>query len=151
METEFWLQRWQENKIGFHLDEINPLLLRYFSALRIEPPARIFVPLCGKTVDMVWLRAQGYEVLGVEISPLAVESFFREQGLTPERKEIDGLALWQADGVRIWCADFFELQATHMGNIAATYDRAALIAMPAQLRQKYAQQLLSITRHAPNC
>lgn len=149
MEADFWLQRWHENKIGFHLDEVNPLLVRHFQSLGVTPPARVFVPLCGKSVDIIWLRAQGYDVVAVEISPLAVRDFFREQQLSPVQKIVDGLTLWQADGLQIWCADFFALQARHLGDVAATYDRAALIAMPAEMRLKYTQHLLDITRAAP--
>ena len=149
MDPDFWLQRWQENKIGFHLDEVNPLLVAHFSKLKLSPPARVFVPMCGKSVDMVWLLAQGYEVEGVEISPLAIEAFFREQQLSAQTQTIDGLTRWQADGLVIWCADFFALDAARLGDIAAIYDRAALIAMPEQRRPEYARKLLSLTGKAP--
>jgi len=149
MDPDFWIQRWQENRIGFHLDEVNPLLLQYFLALHLTAPARIFVPLCGKSVDMLWLRAQGFEVVAVELSTIAVEGFFREQGLTAGYEVIDGMPLWRADGIDIWCVDFFALQPEHLGSVAATYDRAALIAMPPDKRPRYAEQLLRLTAGAP--
>lgn len=149
MEPEFWLQRWQENKIGFHLDEVNPLLVTYFPQLSIKPPARVFVPMCGKSVDMVWLRTQGYEVVAVEISLLAIETFFHEQQLQAQVDTIDGINRWRAQGIDIWCGDFFKLSATRLGEIDAIYDRAALIAMPENKRSDYAQHLLAITRQAP--
>lgn len=149
MEADFWLQRWQENNIGFHLDEVNPLLIQHFRSLRVTPPARIFVPLCGKSVDMIWLRAQGYDVVAVEISPRAVADFFREQQLTATCLHIDGLTLWQVDGLQIWCADFFALEAGQLGHVDATYDRAALIAMPPDMRPTYVRHLLDVTRTAP--
>ena len=149
MDPDFWLQRWQENKIGFHLDEVNPLLVAHFPKLHIPPPARVFVPMCGKSVDMVWLRAQGYEVVGVEISPVAIEAFFREQHIPAVPQIVDGLTRWQADGLSIWCADFFALSASQIGEIDVTYDRAALIAMPEQRRMEYARKLLEITASAP--
>ena len=149
MDPDFWLQRWQENKIGFHLGEVNPLLVTHFPQLQIPPPARVFVPMCGKSVDMVWLRAQGYEVEAVEISPVAIEAFFREQRLPAESQIVGGLTRWQADGLGIWCADFFALTSAHIGEIDVSYDRAALIAMPKQRRPAYARKLLEITAGAP--
>jgi len=149
MDPDFWLQRWQENKIGFHLDEVNPMLVAHFPELHISPPARVFVPMCGKSVDMVWLRARGYEVEAVEISPVAIEAFFREQQLAAQTQSVDGLTCWQADGLRIWCADFFALDKSHIGDIDLTYDRAALIAMPGERRPEYARKLLDITNGAP--
>lgn len=149
MDTEFWIQRWQVNKIGFHLDQVNPLLLQYFPVLDISPPARVFVPLCGKSVDMVWLRAQGYKVIAVEISSIAVANFFREQQLSPVIDHIDDMQLWQADGIAVWCADFFALRPEHLGDVTAVYDRAALIAMPATMRAKYARHLISLCPGAP--
>jgi thiopurine S-methyltransferase len=149
MDPDFWLQRWQENKIGFHLDEVNPLLITHFPRLQIAPPARVFVPMCGKSVDLVWLRAQGYEVEAVEISPVAIEAFFREQELDAETQTVDGLTRWQVDGLGIWCADFFDLNKSHIGDIAVTYDRAALIAMPEARRPEYARKLLDLTASAP--
>ena len=149
MDPDYWLQRWQENKIGFHLGEVNSLLVTHFPQLQIPPPARVFVPMCGKSVDMVWLRSQGYEVEAVEISPVAIEAFFREQQLSAETQIVDGLTRWQADGLGIWCADFFDLSQSHIGDIAITYDRAALIAMPGQRRPAYARKLLDITAGAP--
>jgi len=86
MQPEFWLQRWQQGQIGFHRGEGMPLLERHWPALQVAPGGRVLVPLCGKSLDMHWLAAQGHRVLGVEISPLAVQQFFAEAGLRPERR-----------------------------------------------------------------
>ncbi len=145
MQPEFWIQRWQEQQIGFHLEESNPLLVQHWQALQVEPPARIFVPLCGKSLDLVWLRDQGYDVQGVEISTLAVQDFFNEQGIPYQVERQHGMEVWQSDNLCIWCGDFFELSSSHLGQIDAVYDRAALIAMPADLRPMYVQHLLAIT------
>ena len=78
MQADFWHARWANNQIGFHLDEINPYLMRHLSRLRLQAGERILVPLCGKTLDLAWLAAQGLEVLGVELSEKAVSDFFEE-------------------------------------------------------------------------
>src|SRR5574340_1674544 len=83
MKKEFWLERWERSEIGFHQGEINPYLLRYWKELHPACAGEVFVPLCGKSLDMVWLRQQGCKVLGVELSPIAVEDFFREDGKAP--------------------------------------------------------------------
>jgi thiopurine S-methyltransferase len=82
LQQEFWHERWQQNEIGFHDKEINEHLQQYWPAFNIALNSRIFVPLCGKSKDLLWLLAQGYEVIGVELSPLAVQAFFDENGLS---------------------------------------------------------------------
>jgi len=141
MDTDFWLQRWQQNQIGFHKAEVNAYLKDYWDALGVAPPARVLVPLCGKSLDMLWLMEQGYQVEGVELSPLAIEAFFAEQGLAAEQREIDGWRVWQYDRLRLWCGDFFALGKAQLGRIDAIYDRAALIALPAEMRPRYAEHV----------
>ena len=141
MEPEFWLERWQANQIGFHQDEINDYLLRYWPKLGVTHSSRIMVPLCGKSLDMLWLAEQGHPVIGIEISQLAVESFFSENGLTPEIHE-EGYGLRYTSGlVEILCADYFKLTQQDTGEVAAFYDRAALIALPPVQRADYVAHL----------
>ena len=85
MDAAFWLQRWQEGQIGFHRSDVMPLLEKHWPSLQLPAGSRVLVPLCGKSLDMHWLAAQGHRVLGVELSPLAVTQFFEEAGLTPVR------------------------------------------------------------------
>jgi len=149
MEPEFWRQRWQENKIGFHLDEVNPYLIEHWPRLEVKPGARVLVPLCGKSMDMAWLAAQGYEVEAVELSELAVEQFFTEQEIAYQRQEADGWISYQAANLRIWCGDFFELNKDQLGPIDVVYDRASLIALPPDMRSQYVQKLLELTGPVP--
>ena len=65
MEPDFWHQKWQSNEIGFHKAEANPLLVEHFSALGLDAGARVFVPLCGKTLDIRWLLAQGLSLIHI--------------------------------------------------------------------------------------
>ena len=150
MEPEFWRQRWQQNQIGFHQGEVNPYLRQYWRELAVSAPARILVPLCGKSLDLPWLVQQGYQVEGVELSELAVRAFFEEQGLTPRHRRQGELQVWESDNLRVWCGDFFRLDAAQLGPIDAVYDRAALIALPAPMRQAYARHMHSLVGEVPH-
>lgn len=144
MESAFWLERWQRNEIGFHQESVNTYLQAFWSRLGVLPGSTVFVPLCGKSRDMLWLAAQGYRVLGVEISPIAVEAFFTENGLVPERSVTGAFAQWRRDELTLLCGDFFALTPDLLQGVAAVYDRASLIALPPPLRERYAQHLASL-------
>lgn len=146
MEAEFWQQRWREGQIGFHLNEVNPLLQMYWPMLELPKNARILVPLCGKSQDLLWLADQGYQVVGVELSELAVKAFFTEQHLRPLQRDFGHHSGHYVDGIEIWCGDFFELQPSQIGKIDAIYDRAALVALPKPMREHYVRQLQRLTR-----
>lgn len=150
MEADFWHDRWQNNLTGFHLDEVNAYLKEYWSGLNLKQGARIFVPLCGKTLDLIWLAEQGYEVVGIELSSLAVEAFFAENNLTAEvTHHVDGLDYWKSGKISLICGDFFALTEESLGNVDAVYDRASLVALPPAMRQEYAAKLTQITQLAP--
>ncbi len=144
MEKNFWLERWERRETGFHQDEINPYLRQYWPELRLAHGSKVFVPLCGKSRDMVWLREQGHAVTGVELSPLAVEAFFEENGLSPQRTKGERFDSYEADGIRILCGDFFDLRRDDLTKVEAVYDRASLIALPPEMRERYAHHLLDI-------
>lgn len=139
MEPDFWIERWRRGEIGFHQMTGNDLLVKHWPSLKVEPESGVFVPLCGKTVDMMWLAAQGHSVIGAELSPLAVEDFFRENGLKASRREVGAFTVYSAGQISIWCGDVFELPREAMQGVAAVYDRAALIALPADVQVRYAQ------------
>jgi thiopurine S-methyltransferase len=144
MQSEFWLERWQRNEIGFHQQAFNAHLQDYWKHLRIPPESPVFVPLCGKSRDMLWLRAQGHPVVGVEISTLALRDFFVENSLTPQHSQRPPFDIWQADGIELLCGDFFALTPADLVGIAAVYDRASLIALPPPLRERYVTKLAGI-------
>jgi len=145
MEPSFWRERWQANKIGFHLEEVNPYLVEHWPRLEVPHGARVFVPLCGKSVDMRWLLERGYDVEAIEVSELAIEQFFAEQGMEFVKEESGGWISYRSANLRIWCGDFFELTQEQIAPIDAVYDRASLIAMPKELRAPYVQKLLELT------
>ncbi len=146
MQPDFWHERWQQNQIGFHQEAINLHLQQFWPQLGIVPGNGVFVPLCGKSGDMLWLRAQGHTVVGVELSQLAVQAFFSENGLRATASTQGRFSLFEADGIRLYCGDFFDLAAEDLANVRAVYDRASLIALPPEMRPTYAahmQQLLA--------
>ncbi|WP_019881006.1 MULTISPECIES: thiopurine S-methyltransferase [unclassified Methylophilus] len=149
MHHDFWHQRWQHQHIGFHLSEVNPFLLAHFHALNLQPGQRVFVPLCGKTLDIHWLLAQGMQVVGAELSALAVDALFAELKLTPRVTQSGGLRHYRAKQIEIFQGDFFALTQDQLGTVDATYDRAALIALPDEMRKQYCQSLMAITQTAP--
>ncbi len=144
MNREFWLDRWQQDLIGFHRDEVNPHVLAFWSALGLGPGSRIFVPLCGKSRDMIWLAAQGHRVLGVELSPIAVRDFFEEHDLLPQIDRVGKFERWSAGEIVLLQGDFFDLAAEDLSDIAGMYDRAALVALPTEMRRRYASHLQHI-------
>jgi thiopurine S-methyltransferase len=151
MDKEFWHDRWQTGQISFHQNEINPYLVRYWPSLQLEPESRVFIPLCGKTLDMIWLLDQGHTIIGNEISELAVEAFFRENSLNPVIRQKAGFTSWSCDRMEILCGDFFDLAATDIGRIDALYDRAALIALPSDLRARYATRITQLLKPQTPC
>ena len=148
MKAEFWHDRWENNRIGFHLNEVNPYLKKYWAFLNLKPGARIFVPLAGKSQDLIWLLEQGYEVVAVELSPLAVEAFFTENKLTAKRSQAGELELWQSEKISFFCGDFFALTEEILGQVDAVFDRASLVALPPEMRQSYATHLTQLCRGA---
>ncbi len=141
MEPKFWQERWARNQIGFHLSEFNPYLQRHWPQLAVAEGSKVLVPLCGKSLDLVWLASHGLRVMGVELSEQAVEAFFSEQNLVPRITRRSAFTVYQADLIEVWCGDFFALDAEALVGCAALYDRAALIALPPLMRAQYAEHL----------
>mgnify|MGYP000468814829 CR=1 FL=1 len=148
MEHEFWHQKWKSKQIGFHLSEANPHLVKHFTRLHLRTGQRIFLPLCGKTKDIGWLLAKGCEVSGCELSELAVKELFAELELTPDVKQIGNIKLYSADKLNLFVGDFFDLTAENLGPVDAVYDRAALVALPAEIRSDYTAHLRDVTKNA---
>ena len=139
-----WHSRWESNKIGWHADQVNQNLIDYFSKLNLVDGDKIFVPLCGKSVDMIYLLKRGLKVVGVEMSEIAVKQFFSENKLEYSVSKVDDLMLYEGYGIQIFCGDFFTLKANHLVDVKAVYDRASLIALDKALRQKYVNHLNDI-------
>lgn len=149
MEASFWHAKWEKGEIAFHQDDVNPLLLDHFGTLSLPAGSRIFVPLCGKTRDIPWLLESGYRVAGAELSRVAVEQLFTDMDLIPNVSQVGPLTRFAFEDIDIYSGDIFELNGSELGQIDAIYDRAALVALPAAMRQRYAEHLAAITGRAP--
>jgi thiopurine S-methyltransferase len=149
VQADFWHQKWQKNEIGFHLPEANPLLVKYFSKLQLKKGARVFFPLCGKTLDIAWLLAQGYRVAGAELSIIAIEDLFKNLNLTPIIKTLGEISHYSAANIDLFVGDIFKVSPAMLGNVDAVYDRAALVALPDDMRKLYSAHLQTLTKQAP--
>jgi len=149
MDEQFWHRKWRNNEIAFHRADANPLLLRHFPALGLGSDARLLLPLCGKTRDIGWLLAQGHEVVGVELSELAVEQLFSELGVTPVITDEGTLRRFETDRLIVFAGNVFDLDRHRLGEVDAVYDRAALVALPEPMRERYAGHLVHLTHAAP--
>lgn len=143
MEADFWLQTWENGLLGFHQNNVNTLLLRYWPEMNLSN-GEVFVPLCGKSKDMLWFQEQGHDVLGVELSPIAVKSFFIENQLPALHQPYRSFTLWECDKIRLLNGDFFKLTSADVQNVTAVYDRAALVALPPEMRRQYVRHMLDV-------
>ncbi len=148
MDVNFWLQRWELNQIAFHESAANPLLLKHFQALQLTSGSRVFLPLCGKSLDIAWLLSKGYRVAGAELSKNAVEQLFADLGVVPVISQENELARYSSDNIDIFVGDIFALDSEILGPIDAIYDRAALVALPADMRVRYSAHLITLSHNA---
>jgi len=144
LDANFWHERWEKNQLGFHQPEANTLLSKYWLDLDVEPDSAVFVPLCGKSLDMHWLHDHGHPVVGVEISPVAIRDFFAEAGFDVEREADGALEAFRAPGFELYCGDLFDLEAASVSSVRACYDRGSLVALPPDIRKRYAEHLIRI-------
>lgn len=149
MQKDFWIEKWNQKQTGFHQSDVNAFLQKYWAHTGARAGAAVFVPLCGKSRDMIWLQEQGHAVLGVEFSPLAVADFFGENGLEPATAPRGAFVESAAGDIRLLCGDFFDLVREDLEGVRAVYDRAALIALPPDLRKNYAARLKDLL--PPGC
>ena len=152
MDSAFWHERWLNGQTGFHEPDGNARLRKHFGAFEVEAQtqlqvtdkAEIFVPLCGKSTDMSWLADQGLRVVGVELSEIAVESFFENEGLVPKTSQVGKLRLYQAGPYRVFCGDFFDLQSDYLNETRYTFDRGSFIALPTPMRERYGRHMRTL-------
>lgn len=149
MEHQFWQERWASNRIAFHEPEPHPFLRAYIVKLGLEPGDTVFVPLCGKTLDIDWLLGEGFRVVGIELNQGAVEEVFARLSLAPERQTHGGLERLEAGSLTLYIGDFFALSAAKLGAVHGVFDRASLVALPDELRRRYAPYLVRLAGQAP--
>lgn len=153
MDADFWHDKWQRMEVGFHQEAANPALTRHWSTLGLLPKARVLVPLCGASLDLIWLQAQGHSIIGVELSEKALdglaERFASDRGLSLQKAAVAGQVHYRGQGVLLIAGDFFALDPTTIGPVDAVYDRAALVALPAPMRGAYVRQVRFLAPAAP--
>lgn len=149
MDPEFWHQKWHSNEIAFHESDGNSLLVAHFDRLSIPKNGRVFVPLCGKTRDIPWLRSRGYQVVGAELSQLAVEQLFSELETDPQITDLGAIKRFSTPGLILFVGDIFVLTRDMVGPIDAVFDRAALVALPQDIRGRYARHIIDLSHSAP--
>lgn len=145
MDPAFWQERWRDNRIAFHQSTVNESLVAHWPQVCPDPKATVFVPLSGKSLDMVWLAQRGHRVIGVELSKRAVDAFFAENAISSSTSETEAFEIRHgvvgSGQVEIWCGDFFAFPGDVLRDAKAAYDRASLIALPSDMRGRYAQKL----------
>jgi thiopurine S-methyltransferase len=145
VQPDFWQERWRAAQIGFHQSAIHRQLEVFWPTLGVDPESQVLVPLCGKSLDMIWLRDRRHSVAGVELASIALESFCLENGIPARRRTSDAFDIYEAQRLRLFCGDFFSLTPSVLGSVGAVYDRAALIAWPPALRAPYVERLAGLT------
>lgn len=137
MNSDFWIKKWENGETRFHQTNFHPQLVKHVGFFS---PGTILVPLCGKTLDMVFLARKGFTVIGVELSPIACRDFFTENNIPFREKAVKNFLIFESDQITLWCGDFFQLPRDVWAKVTGVYDRAALIALPQDLRIKYANE-----------
>jgi thiopurine S-methyltransferase len=139
-----WAERWQSGQIAFHQGVPNTLLVEHHA--RIAGDRRVYVPLCGKAVDLVWLRDQGHDVSGAELVPLAIQQLFEEQKLLPTTTTRGSFRVHITPRLAILEGDALQVDVDVLGAVDAVYDRAALVALDPPIREAYVESLMRVLR-----
>lgn len=138
MRADFWHERWATGQIGFHQSSVHPMLERWWPSIGAGTGSRVYVPLCGKSLDMDWLGRQGHRIVGSELSAIAIRDFFEELGLEPARTTGGRFVRHAAGPYELLEGDALDLTPDILGPVEAAYDRAALVALPPDMRGAYA-------------
>jgi len=149
MNNEHWIERWKEKNIGFHEESINSLLIKHFKTLNLPTKSRVFIPLCGKTLDISWILMLGHDIVAAELSEIAVKELFEELHILPKISKENGVIHYHTTGIDIFVGDIFDIDSKMIGKIDAIYDRAALVALPKNVRIQYTQHLRELSNNAP--
>lgn len=141
MEKQFWIESWDEGgfKTSFHRKEVHPYILEYLTPEKLKGK-RVLVPLCGKSVDLIYFKKYAKHVVGVELAEEAVGQFFEEQNLSFTKNG----NCFESDNLTLINTDFFSLTSLDVGKIDLVYDRAALVALPLSMRLNYVEKIKEI-------
>lgn len=144
MHQDFWHERWHTGQIGFHQQSVHPFLLRWWPQLGVPPAARVYVPLCGKSLDMAWLAERDHAIVGSELSRVAIDDFFASQTLTATITPAGDFARHAGGAYELLEGDALTLGPTITGPLQGFYDRAALVALPPDMRGRYVDGLAAL-------
>jgi thiopurine S-methyltransferase len=144
MELSFWTSRWKKGKTGFHATEFNKQLVDLWPTFPLKKGSTVLVPLCGKSLDMIWLSQQGHKVIGIEISEIACRQLFEEHDINYHIRMKGGFTIYESESISLWQGDIFKMQASYLPKIHSVYDRAALVALPFQKRIAYINKILAL-------
>ncbi|MFN3852457.1 MAG: thiopurine S-methyltransferase [Spirosomataceae bacterium] len=135
MEASFWIKSWELGGFytSFHRRDIHPYVLEYMTPDEIENK-NILVPLCGKTLDMLYLAQYANKVIGVELVEEAIVQFFDENNLPYEMIDDE---TYVSGNITLLKKDFMALTTEEIGQIDWIYDRASLVALPYEMRVDY--------------
>jgi len=139
-----WLEYWENNETNWHSDVVTQELEEYLGLLKLEPGDKVFFPLCGKSLDMIYMLNRGFSVIGVELSEIGIKQFFHENGLDFTISQVGEFDIYSAKNIEIYCGDFFSLTSKYLYGVKAVFDRKSLIALDRGIRQKYVKHLNDI-------
>jgi len=145
MDNSFWYEIWLNDETHFHKVETNEYLLQFHHVLGDLKNKTVFVPLCGKSLDLLWFYNQGANVIGAELSDRAIESFFAEHQLDYQKTDETSFSIYEHDKIKIICGDLFQLSSQQV-QADVIYDRAALVALPEELRERYVQKMVELSK-----
>ena len=142
-----WLDRWKDNRIGFHQNEISPYLLKY--AHKLNKNNTVFVPLCGKSLDMLYLSDNFANVIGVELVKDACDAFVKENNLKATISEKECFVDYKItnknkENIELLCGDIFDIKPKHIKQNIDIFDRASLVALDKEDRAKYAILMIEL-------
>ncbi len=147
-ENNLWLERWEKRQIGFNQNTPSEYMMKYFERLALPKGSRVLVPLCGKTIDILWLLSEGYEVVGIELSQIAIEELFNDLDKSFTLFSLGDLTKYSSGNLSVFIGDIFDVNADMLGKIDAIYDRAAIVALTPEVRKKYTAHLREISNTA---
>ena len=143
-QTVDWHSHWTRKSPGFHEGQVNSYLQQFLPLYDLQPGDTIFIPLCGKAVDILWLSQQGYHVIGVELSEIAIKSFFEESDIDFEKAESENLVVYKAENITLYQGDYMNLQSEYLKGCKLVYDRASIVAIESFNRKAYKRKMLEI-------
>jgi len=144
MELSYWQSRWAKGHTGFHMENGYSGLREHWESLPVPNSPAVLVPLSGKSDDMRWIAEQGGHVTGVEISEIAAQQFFSNQEISPNITSYAGFKIYASETISIWCGDFLKLPGYKLPDFDLIYDKAALVALPPQMRKNYVKKIMHI-------